>query len=69
MKILLPFIIISTCIILLGNTHKCIHDTLNVSLHTVPTSTPKGFPLGDKKISQQEYKNIRIHADFTCKII
>ena len=67
MKILLFIIIILSFIISQANSHKCIHDTLNVSLHRVPTSKPKEFPLGNKKIAQQEYKNIRIHPDYTCK--
>lgn len=52
--------------------HKCIHDTLKFKTplrDSPPLKPPKLSIDAFKAVTQSEYKNIRIYADFTCKKI
>jgi len=50
-------------------SHKCIHDTLKFKspLLDSPPPKPKTLPLSLKAVTQSDYKNMRVYADFSCK--
>lgn len=67
MKFTCLFIIFHAFLINQFLTHKCIHDSLNVTLQKMPQPTSR-LPFGDKQMAQEVYENIRIYADFSCII-